>query len=401
VKEDLDMDSTVVRERTNSGPPDSYVGFAWGLAIAATIAGVVGVVWRFTGGHAAANYGSYVPWGLWIAAYVTLVGGSAGAFAFAALVFTQRKIEHYRMAVLGILVALGAFAAGMINVWLDLGHPLRVWKLMLETSFSSIMGLMAWLYVAYGVILAVGLWMALRGSVPRFMERFGWVAFLFAVMFAGAEGALFGVVGARPLWESGLTPVLFLVEAGLLGLGMVVAAGALFQFLDSGFAHRLGTILLSLLGVRLVLEWAEYSTGLLAAVPAKADAIKTILFGPYWWVFWIVHLVVGLVIPAAILLARRGDVVATGVAGFLIAITGISAKLNLILSALTQESIEGLADAFTGPGLETSYFPSLMEWLVWIGTLGMAGLIVLVGRRFLSPFFDADRLAATTRQETR
>jgi protein NrfD len=378
---------TIASPQTIS-PGRHSTAWAWAAALIASAAGVVGLVWRFTGGHAAADYGSYVPWGLWIAAYIALVGASAGAFAFAALIFTQRRVEHYRMAVLATLVALGAFAAGMANVWLDLGHPFRAWKMMTQTSFTSVMGWMAWFYVAYGIILVVGLVLTRKGRVPAFMERFGWVAFLFAVMFAGAEGALFGVVGARPLWESGLTPVMFLVEAGLLGLGLVAAAGVVFNMLERDLARKMGVALLVLLGLVVVFQWAEYTTALTAGVPAKAHAVEAVLTGPFWWVFWFVHLGLGIVVPGVILFTRLGNPLATGLAGALIAATGIAAKLNLVLSALTQESLEGITDAFTGPGLEAEYFPSLMEWLVWLGTLGMAGLIVLIGRRLLSGFFD-------------
>lgn len=365
-------------------PVDSRVELLlWVLTGVACVAGVIGVVWRFTGGHQAADYGSYVPWGLWISAYIASVGASAGAFAFAALIFVQRRVELYRFAMLAMLVALGAFAAGMANVWLDLGHPFRAWKLVLDTSFGSVMGLMAWFYLLYTAALLVGLWVTRHGTVPAFMERGAWVAFLFAVVFAGAEGALFGVVGAQPTWESGLTPVLFLVEAGLFGLSLVVAAGVLFGFVDTALARRLGGGLLALLGVFVALEWSEFSTGLRASVPAKEEALRAVIAGDFWWVFWFLHLGLGVALPAAILIVWRRRAVAVGVAAGLIAAMSIASKLNLVVPALAQEEIEGLAHAFTGPGLELGYFPSAMEWLVAVGTVGLAALIVLAGRRLL------------------
>lgn len=371
--------------------PSWAINVVWVLTGICTALGLVGLVWRFVGGHAAADYGSYVPWGLWIAAYVALVGASAGAFAVAALIFTQRLRDYYPVAILSMLVALGTFAAGMANVWLDLGHPFRAYKLMLNTEFGSVMGLMAWLYTAYAIILVVGLVATRHGNVPRFLERFAWVAILFAIVFAGAEGALFGVVGARPLWESGITPVLFLVEAALFGLALVASAAAVFGMLTQQAARRFGVAMLALLGVLLALEWAEFSTGMSASVPAKEDALETILTGRYWWVFWILHLGLGVVLPAALLLWGRSKVAWVGLAGALIAMMGIASKLNLVLPALAQEEIEGLEDAFHGPGLTTSYTPSAMEWLVWFGTLGLVGLIVLVGRHFMKGALGSPR----------
>lgn len=354
-------------------------GAAWVLALIAAVVGVYGLYLRFTLGHAAANYGSYVPWGLWIAAYIALIGASAGAFAFAAMVFTLRKTSFYRLARLAMLLAFGAFAAGMMNVWLDLGHPFRFWKLLLQTSWTSIMGWMSWFYVVYGLILVIGLFITRNGVIPKFMERFSWISFLFAIAFAGAEGALLGVVGARALWESGLTPILFLVEAGLFGSGLVAVGALIFGCLNEKSARTMGTVMLIFLGLLLLLEWAEYTTALYASVPSKANAILTILTGPYWWVFWFIHLGLGVVLPALMLLFGRGNAWLTGLAGGLIAAMGLASKLNLVLPALAQEELDGLAHAFTGPGLTFTYFPSFMEWLVWIGSLGIGGLIVLVG----------------------
>jgi len=357
---------------------------AWVLTILCLAAGAYGLYLRFTEGHAAASYGSYVPWGLWIAAYVALIGASAGAFGFAAVIFTLRKTEYYGLARLAMLVAFGAFAAGMTNVWLDLGHPFRFWKLLTQTSWTSIMGWMSWFYVIYGLILVVGLFLTHNGVIPKFMERFSWVAFLFAIAFAGAEGALFGVVGARALWESGLTPILFLVEAALFGVGLVAAGALIFGAMNQQAARMMGVAMLILLGLLLLLEWAEYTTALYASVPAKTSAVMTILTGPYWWVFWGLHLGLGVVLPGLLLLFGRGNALLTGIAGALIAAMGLATKLNLVLPALAQEELDGLAHAFTGPGLTFSYFPSTMEWLVWLGTLGLGGLIVLVGHRLFS-----------------
>jgi molybdopterin-containing oxidoreductase family membrane subunit len=366
--------------RPLSVAPQGWLGLSiWALAIVAFVVGLYGLYLRFTLGHAGAAYGSYVPWGLWIAAYIMLVGASAGAMVVAAVIFALRLERYYGLARLAMLVALAAFAAGMTNVWLDLGHPFRAWKLMLQTSWTSIMGWMSWLYVVYGLLLVVGLWFTRSGRIPWLIQRFSLLVVVFVIAFAGAEGALFGVVGARAMWESGLTPILFLVEGALFGLGMVVAVSYLYGQLTQELAQRLGAVLLGLLGVLIVLEWAEFSTGLYAAVPEKSRTLQTILSGEYWWVFWIFHVALGVVLPGLLLLIGRGNVLLTAVAGALIAAMGMATKLNLVIPALAHEELSGLEAAFTGPGLTFSYFPTTMEWLVWVWTIALGGLIVLVG----------------------
>ena len=48
--------------------------------VAALALGAVGVFERVVNGHEGANYTSYIPWGLWVALYVYLIGLSAGSF---------------------------------------------------------------------------------------------------------------------------------------------------------------------------------------------------------------------------------------------------------------------------------------------------------------------------------
>jgi molybdopterin-containing oxidoreductase family membrane subunit len=57
----------------------------------------------------------------------------------------------------------------------------------------------------------------------------------------------------------------------------------------------------------------------------------------------------------------------------------LASKLNLVIPALAQEELEGLTHAYTGPGLTYTYFPTTMEWLVWLFTLGLGALVVLIG----------------------
>lgn len=355
----------------------------WVLGILGLAAGAYGLFLRFTDGHQIADYGSYVPWGLWIAAYIFLIGASAGSVGVAAVLFMTKRDEYYPLARLAMLVALVTFVGAMLNVWLDLGHPFRMWKLYFQTSWTSVMGWMSWFYAFYGILLAVGLLLTRNGKIPPFMVRFAFLVFLFAIAFAGAEGALFGVVGARAVWESGLTPLLFLVEGALFGLGFVAAAAYVRGYLSPQRASLFGGILLVLLGVLVVIEWAEYSTGLYAAVPAKSNTLLNILTGDYWWVFWIFHVAMGIVLPALLLLFARSKPFAVASAGALVGIMGLASKLNLVIPALAQEELQGLSNAFHGPGLRFTYFPTTAEWLVFGFTVSLVLVMFLVGAKIL------------------
>ncbi len=393
---------------------------AWVIAIVLFAVGLVGLYQRITLGHEAANYGSYIPWGLWVAAYIYFIGLSAGAFLLSTLVYVFRVERLERIGKLALFTALVTLVAAMFSIWLDLGHPERAWRLILRTNFRSIMGWMIWFYTAYFLLLLAELWFAMRadlvacsdesgfkGALCRFLtfgqrdlsektlardrrvlRVLGTIGVPLAVAFHGGVGALFGVVGARPYWHGGLTPIAFLV-------GALASGGALLTFITAIWGpdvgseeHRslvtfLGQIVAGLLAFDLLLEWAEYSIGLYSSIPAEAESLRLVLFGPYWWVFWIVHLLLGAVIPLLLLVFRGRSVPLVATASALIAITFLSVRLNIVLPGLAVEEIKGLRNAFHGPGLTFNYFPSTMEWLFFLWTVALAALLFLIGYSLL------------------
>ncbi|MCL4489620.1 MAG: hypothetical protein M1570_16055, partial [Chloroflexi bacterium] len=120
-----------------------------------------------------------------------------------------------------------------------------------------------------------------------------------------------------------------------------------------------------------------------SAIPADVASLPLVFFGPYAWVFWGVHVGLGVVIPALILVLRRQSPTWVGVAGLLIAVTFISVRLNIVIPGLAVPELQGLQNAFTGPGLTFDYLPTLTEWLtqVWIVSTGL--LAFLIGYRVL------------------
>ncbi|HEX9075933.1 MAG TPA: NrfD/PsrC family molybdoenzyme membrane anchor subunit [Anaerolineae bacterium] len=392
----------------------------WLLAIAGFIAGGYGLYDRIANGHVNVSYGSYVPWGLWVAAYIYLVGVSAGAFLISTLVYAFGIQKLAKIGKLALFTAIITLGISLFSIWLDLGHPERVLRLAFATNFGSMMGWMIWLYAAYFVLLLVELWFALRvdfvawsnrsgvaGSLARILsfgkrdvseqavardhrvlKVLGSIGIPLAIAFHGGVGSLFGVIGARPYWNSGLTPVMFII-------GALLSGGALLTFVtlvfgpDPGSAENketvvlLGKITLGLLALDVILEFAEYLTGLYASIPAEAASLRTVLFGPYAWVFWGVHVLLGIVVPAAVLLWRGKSATWAGLAGLLIAFTFFSVRLNVVIPGETVPEFMGLVNAFTGPGLTYDYFPTLTEWLVQIWIVSTGVLAFLIGYHIL------------------
>lgn len=360
------------------------------LLLIALVIGAVGVWDRLTLGKANLAFGSYLPWGLWVGLYIYLVGTSGGAFLVAFLHYGLGIAALRRPATYAVPIALLTLGAGLLLVLLDLGQMGRFWYLYTRTSPTSVLGIMVWAYTLYGLVLAAMV-LAMAGRRLRALKWLSFVGIALVIVFGGGEGALFGVLGANPYWNSGILPIRFLFSAFLSGIGLVAFAVVLFRRwqadAEDEAAGRLFRVsMLALLAFNLVLEFAEISVALYAGVPAVVEAHELILFGAYWWVFWILQLGIGLLIPALVLVSRLGRRPEwIGVAGALIAIGYVGTKQNVVLAGLSVPDFRGLSEAFVHPRLSLTYFPSLTEWYVAIGVVGAAALAFILAIEIL-PF---------------
>lgn len=349
------------------------------LLVVAMGFGAVGLWDRLVHGKAHLAFGSYVPWGLWVGLYIYLVGVSGGAFLLAFLHHGLGIAALRRAARYAVPIALASLGAGLTLVLLDLGQMGRFWYLFVRTSPSSLLGWMVWVYTIYSLVLLAMLVAMARES----REALKWLAFAgfaLVVTFGGGEGALFGVLGSKPFWNSGVLPVRFLFSAFLSGAALVAFAMALFRRWPADAEAEatglfLRRLLLGLLALNIVIEFAEISVTLYTGLPAVVEAYRLVMFGPYWWVFWVVQLALGLVVPVLLLASPAGARPAvTGLAGLLIAIGYAGSKQNLVLPGLAIPEFRTLPEAFVHPRLTVAYFPSATEWYLAIGIVAAAAL---------------------------
>ncbi len=369
------------------------------LASVALVIGAWGIYDRLAYGHLNADYGSYVVWGLWVAMYLFFAGCAAGAFMLATLdlLFDVPFMKGSgRVALWAALVTLGA---ALLSIWLDLGHMERIWKIYLEGNPVSVMWQMVWGYTLFGLVILLSLLLVIRQPDSKFLKPLLITGLALSLFVSGAVGALIGVQAARPFWHVGLFPVQFPVFS--LASGAALLLLILGWFGPRGDPHRpqqlwsLGLLSVVLLVIKLYFMWADYSQSIYGGVPMNVDAVRQVLFGDYWWAFWILQLLIGSVVPLVVLIQRK-LAVHNGIAGWmgLMLLVGYAVARGLIIfPALTIPELNELARAFTDTHLRFEYFPSAMEWAVTAGIIGLATLGFLVGSDQLPLFTEGEQEA--------
>jgi Ni/Fe-hydrogenase subunit HybB-like protein len=397
---------------------------AWILWIGLLGWGLTGVVDRFSGGRELANYGSYVPWGLWVSSYIYFIGLSAGAFLLSSLIYVFQVRALRKIGRLALFTAALTLMMALLSIWFDLGHMWRAYEVMTRPNFTSMMAWMVWLYSAYFLLILVELWFELRCDLAtlathkgllrpvylllslgwhcpetpdkamechrqsdRVMRVLGSLGVPLAIAFHGGVGALFATLSARPYWHSSLFPIMFLtgalVSGGALILAMTSMTGVVSRIEKAAILPLLSKIVLGLILFDLILEWAEFSIPMWYGVGPEHTLLNEVLFGQYWYVFWIFHILLGSAIPIVLLIRKPADPKWTALAGGLIAVTFLSVRLNLVIPGLVTPQLEGLQSAYVDPRLLFEYVPSMFEWSVVAFIVALAIGLFLLGNRIL------------------
>src|SRR5512137_2522274 len=114
--------ATAAKEDAKRGAGRSpWAAGLWVIWAILIVGGLIGVVQRFTSGHMAAGYGSYVPWGLWIGLYFLGIGISGGSFIIGAVGYILAVPGFSRPSELrtAIVLSLAALIPSFVGVGLD------------------------------------------------------------------------------------------------------------------------------------------------------------------------------------------------------------------------------------------------------------------------------------------
>jgi protein NrfD len=369
--------------------------FLWVIGIVALLVGAIGLYQRFAFGLRMTDLGSFVPWGLWVAAYEYLVWLEVGSLlVFTTLVYIFKWNKSLpRMAPMLYLTAIAILSMALILIGLDLGHPFRFWHVLVYPQWGSLMTWMIWLHQIYLVVLLGKLAIELRPSSYLGKKISTWLSYASLPLGIGlvvVAGSVFGVVMGRPTWQSSALPIMFLISSLVAGTGFLVFQYIWFfkekgtkEYLET--SQRLGKLLLGLLITGLIASSLGGLVILYPGVPAQAIALELTLFGPFWWVYWVLHIGVGVIIPIILLLTQTQTARRIGVAAGLLIVTFIAVPLNIVIPPqLAVETVErGLIIAYQGPGLVPDYFPSLSEWLLTLFAMAFGFLVFLFGYQVL------------------
>lgn len=365
------------------------------------VGGGAAVVVRMISGLTVTNLTSAVPWGAWVAFYIYFVGLSAGAFLLSSLIFVFGMHRFEKVGRMALLAALVSMVVALAFIALDLGRMDRVFYALIGFNVYSPLAWEVRFYGLYIALLAAELWLACRVDLVRIRS---WLAFgstatdgtkdqawlrtlgIIGIPLAifgvhGGTGTIFAVVKTRGMWFGPLFPVLFVVSAlvsgtALLAVFYVVRQRARRLPVDTGLIQELGKLLAGFLLLDLGLMFYEFLVPLLSFHPHETEVIHVMTMGRMAWSFWVVQLLMGILVPAVVLLSglgRNWKMVALASALVLVGIVGV--RFNIVVPALIPPVLVGLPQG--------DYTPTWLEWASSAGLIAFGLMLFSLAAELL------------------
>lgn len=318
-------------------------------------AGIGAWAYQLVAGMETTGLGQRVVWGLYIAAFFTAIGAGAGLLALTGVsefipLFPVKSRQR------NLILALTSFIIGALLITMDVGNPIRLWRVITALRVSSSMVWDFWLLILAGVVTLIYL-LAGKGLKPQ--KILAVLGIVTAVAIVVTEGWMLSMEAshAHPMWGNGLVVINFLLGAVIAGLAIALVAGAK----ESRGLSWLQTAL----WLNLFLLVLETVTGLVA----ESNEIGLILLGTASPAFWL-QIILGLILP--IVLIQRKTFLKLA---FALAVFGVVAERTWSLAA--GQAIPQL------PLPRGVYFPS---WVEFIAVIGMVALGVLIYRLLIIIF---------------
>ena len=399
------MTENVSAASAAKAPVSKFGGKGLNVAIAVaaiiTVAGLALWFFQLSGGMVNTNMRNFDSWGLYITMFMFLVGLSAGGLIISSAprVFGVEGFGGISKIAVWTSICCTVLAIGFVVI--DLGQPLRLWELFVYSNLNSPLMWDIVVLAAYLILSIVYLWAMMRfeggkGSAIG-LRVVSAIALVCAVLVHSVTAWIFGLQHGREMWHTALLGPWFVSSALVCGVALVLVVvvslrRAGYLELDQKYVVKM----LKLLGVFVMVDLYFFACDLLTeAFPAASgmDVVTMLTVGPLAPFFWME--VVGCAVTAVIAFVPKLRTNPLIVVAALLAIAGIFCKRVQLLvggfqipnldypGVMSNYTVTNWTTGMTGAYQGMVYWPSLLEFGVVLGVIGLGALLLLLGLKYL------------------
>jgi len=338
-----------------------------------------------------------VPWGLLIAAYVFFVVSSTGLCLVSSIGHVFGVEAFKPIAKRSVFMAIVTIVAGFFVIGFEIENP---WRMpiynMLSPNPTSNIWWMGTLYGAYLFFMVVE-FALLQMEKHKTAGMLGLLGVISGIAAHSNLGAVFGLLSGREFWHGPYMPIYFITSAMMSGCAAVIffhclgyrANGWKMSEKLEGSLMATAKLGATLIAVIMFFTTWKMITGISGQPPGKYEAMMALVSGPYAINFWLGEVMLGMVIPFAMILAARAKNIPVLFWASVSGIVGIffmRYDLVVVGQLVPWYSELGVVDM---PELLT-YTPSLHEIVVTAGAMGLCVAGFFMGERLFRGHLSED-----------
>jgi molybdopterin-containing oxidoreductase family membrane subunit len=363
----------------------AYYGLLAGLGLIMLI-GLLAVWHMEHNGHYVTGMTNQIVWGMPHVFAVFLIVAASGALNVASIASVFRKEDYEPLARLSGLLAIALLAGGLVVLLLDLGRPDRLIVAMTYYNFKSIFAWNIILYTGFFAIVGVYIWFMMDHSMYKFKKQAGLAAFVWRLILTTGTGSIFGFLVARSAYDAALMAPMFIIMSFSFGLAIfLLVLMASYNWTGRELGDDIVARLRNLLGVFvaavLYFVIVYHLTNLYITEHHGVEKFILMEGGQFTKVFWIGQIILGGLLPLALIYAPgvRNCRKTLALICTLIIIGGLSSMYTIIIGgqAYPMEMFPGYEVSSTFfDGVVNDYTPSIYEIALGVGGVAVSLVIV-------------------------
>jgi molybdopterin-containing oxidoreductase family membrane subunit len=359
------------------------VYWSWvAILLALILLGIYSYSQQLTYGLTVTGMGRDVSWGVYIAQFTFLVGVAASAVMVVLPYYLHDYKEFGKIVIIGEFLAVSAATICLLFIIADMGHPDRVFYVLLYPHPNSMVFWDVQVLNGYLLINIVSGWTVLEAerkgiSPPNWVKPIIYLSIVWAVSIHTVTAFLYAGTPGRHLWLTAVLAPRFLASAFAVGPSLLI----LISFILRKFAdfdvgdkaiRKLATIATYAAIANFFFVGAELFTAFYSNIPGHKHSLQYLFFGldgKYQLVPWMwFSMIVGIVSVLIMLYQQRRPsqkLLIASCCGIVVSLW-IDKGIGLIIGGFVPSPMEEVVE----------YFPTFIEITVTLGIWAI-GLLIL------------------------
>ena len=353
-------------------------------------------------GHVVTGMNNQVVWGLPHVFAIFLIVAASGVLNVASIGSVFGKSIYKSRAPLSGLLAIAMLAAGLAVIMLDLGRADRIIVAATHFNPTSVFGWNVILYPGFFAIVGLYLWMLMEKKMYPYARPVGLAAFIWRLLLTTGTGSIFGFLVARQAYQSAMLAPMFIIMSFAWGLAaFMMVQKTMFAWMGQPLhplvRTRMKNLLGTFIGAVFYFVMVYHLTNLYFAKQSAFEHFILVSGGIFPVLFWGGYVFMGTLLPLLLIFMPGLNQVRGSV--FLAASLVIIGAFSLLYVFIIGGQVYPL-EIFPGMEVSSSFFdgkidsysPSLPEFLLGMGGIGIAFTATTIGVRVLK-FMPQDDVA--------